>query len=125
MTRIAHDTAPTRYVESGGIRFAYRGGEGMGALLAWVAELFTRKYERQEDMWLPILSAPTPTSQAAGHAFVEGITARVDRDVPVSDQSIPLRAPRSRRTAPPRTPVTPASRASGFRSWSSTAAPTS
>ena len=24
MTRIAHDTAPTRYVESGGIRFAYR-----------------------------------------------------------------------------------------------------
>jgi len=42
-----------------------RGGEGVGALPAWVAELFTRKYQRQEDMWLPILFAPTETSQAA------------------------------------------------------------
>jgi pimeloyl-ACP methyl ester carboxylesterase len=33
-----------------------RGGEGVGARPAWVGELFTRKYERQEDMWLPILS---------------------------------------------------------------------
>jgi pimeloyl-ACP methyl ester carboxylesterase len=65
-----------------------RGGEGIGALPAWVAELFTRKYERQEDMWLPILFAPTKTSQAAGLAFVERIIARVDRDVPVSDQSV-------------------------------------
>jgi BioD-like phosphotransacetylase family protein len=29
---------------------------------------FTRKYERQEDMWLPILFAPTDTSQAAERA---------------------------------------------------------
>lgn len=65
-----------------------RGGEGLGALPAWVAELFTRKYERQEDMWLPILFAPTETSQAAGRAYVECITARADRDTPVSDQSI-------------------------------------
>jgi pimeloyl-ACP methyl ester carboxylesterase len=65
-----------------------RGGEGIGALPAWVAELFTRKYERQEDMWLPILFAPTETSQAAGRAYVERIVARADRDVPVSDQSI-------------------------------------
>ena len=65
-----------------------RGGEGIGALPAWVAELFTRKYERQEDMWLPILFAPTQTSQAAGRAYVERITARTDRDAPVSDQSI-------------------------------------
>ena len=43
-----------------------RGGEGLGALPAWVAELFTRKYEQQEDMWLPILFAPTQASQAAG-----------------------------------------------------------
>jgi pimeloyl-ACP methyl ester carboxylesterase len=64
-----------------------RGGEGIGALPAWVAELFTRKYERQEDMWLPILFAPTPASQAAGRAYVERITARADRDAPVSDQS--------------------------------------
>jgi len=65
-----------------------RGGEGIGARPAWVADLFTRKYERQEDMWLPILFAPTETSQAAGRAYVERITARADRDAPVSDQSI-------------------------------------
>ena len=65
-----------------------RGGEGIGALPAWVGELFTRKHERQEDMWLPILFAPTQTSQAAGRAYVERITARTDRDAPVSDQSI-------------------------------------
>src|SRR6204780_5133415 len=65
-----------------------RGGEGVGALPAWVAELFTRKYERQEDMWLPILFAPTQTSRAAGRAYVERIVARRDRDAPLSDQSI-------------------------------------
>jgi pimeloyl-ACP methyl ester carboxylesterase len=65
-----------------------RGGEGVGVLPPWVAELFTRKYERQEDMWLPILFAPTETSQAAGRAYIERITARADRDTPVSDQSI-------------------------------------
>jgi pimeloyl-ACP methyl ester carboxylesterase len=65
-----------------------RGGEGLGALPAWVAELFTRKYERQEDMWLPILFAPTPASQAAGRAYIERIVARADRDAAVSDQSI-------------------------------------
>ena len=65
-----------------------RGGEGIGALPAWVAELFTRKYERQEDMWLPILFSPTQTSQAAGRAYIERIVARADRDAPVSDQSI-------------------------------------
>jgi pimeloyl-ACP methyl ester carboxylesterase len=65
-----------------------RGGEGIGALPAWVAELFTRRYQRQEDMWLPILFAPTQTSQAAGRAYIQRIVARPDRDAPVSDQSI-------------------------------------
>jgi pimeloyl-ACP methyl ester carboxylesterase len=65
-----------------------RGGEGIGALPAWVAELFTRKYERQEDMWLAILFAPTDTSKAAGRAYVERILGRPDRDTSVSDQSI-------------------------------------
>ena len=65
-----------------------RGGEGIGASPARVAELFTRKYQRQEDMWLPILFAPTETSQAAGRAFVERIVARAGRDAPISDQSI-------------------------------------
>ena len=65
-----------------------RGGEGIGASPAWVAELFARKYEQQEDMWLPILFAPSPASQAAGRAFIERILARTDRDAPVSDQSV-------------------------------------
>jgi pimeloyl-ACP methyl ester carboxylesterase len=65
-----------------------RGGEGLGALPAWVAELFTRKYEQQEDMWLPILFAPTQASQAAGRAFIKRILARADRDAPVTGQSI-------------------------------------
>jgi pimeloyl-ACP methyl ester carboxylesterase len=65
-----------------------RGGEGIGARPVWVGELFTRKYERQEDMWLPILFAPTGTSQAAGRAYIERIVARADRDTPVSGQSI-------------------------------------
>jgi pimeloyl-ACP methyl ester carboxylesterase len=65
-----------------------RGGEGVGAVPAWVADLFTRKYERQEDMWLPILFAPTETSQAAGRRYVERILTRADRDAPVSDHSI-------------------------------------
>jgi pimeloyl-ACP methyl ester carboxylesterase len=65
-----------------------RGGEGIGALPAWVADLFTRTYQRQEDMWLPILFAPTQTSQAAGRAYIQRIVARPDRDAPVSDQSI-------------------------------------
>ena len=65
-----------------------RGGEGIGALPAWVADLFTRTYQRQEDMWLPILFAPTQTSQAAGRAYIERIVARADRDAPVSEQSI-------------------------------------
>src|SRR5580693_5137098 len=65
-----------------------RGGEGIGARPAWVTELFTRKYERQEDMWLPILFAPSPASQAAGRAFIKRILARADRDAPVTGQSI-------------------------------------
>jgi pimeloyl-ACP methyl ester carboxylesterase len=65
-----------------------RGGEGIGARPDWVGKLFARKYQRQEDMWLPILFAPTRTSQAAGRGYIERIVARADRDTPVSDQSI-------------------------------------
>jgi pimeloyl-ACP methyl ester carboxylesterase len=65
-----------------------RGGEGIGALPASVGELFTRKYEQQEDMWLPILFAPTQASQAAGRAYIDRILGRADRDTPVSQQSI-------------------------------------
>jgi pimeloyl-ACP methyl ester carboxylesterase len=65
-----------------------RGGVDVGYLPDWVAELFTRKYERQEDMWVPILFGASEAAQAAGWAYVERIVARPDRDTPVSDQSI-------------------------------------
>ncbi len=65
-----------------------RGGVDVGNTPAWVSELFTRKYERQEDMWLPILFGTSEAAQAAGRAYVERIVARKDRDAPLSDQSI-------------------------------------
>jgi pimeloyl-ACP methyl ester carboxylesterase len=65
-----------------------RGGQRIGQLPGRVAELFTKKYDRQEDMWLPILFAPTDTSQKAGRDFIGRIIARADRDSPQSEQSI-------------------------------------
>jgi pimeloyl-ACP methyl ester carboxylesterase len=65
-----------------------RGGVDIGNTPAWVAELFTRKYERQEDMWLPILFGTSEAAQEAGRAYVERIVARTDRDSPFSDQSV-------------------------------------
>ena len=84
-----------------------RGGENIGELPGWVSELFTRKYEQQEDMWLPILFAPTDTSQAAGRAYVKRITARADRDVWPSEQSIQAQGAALPPTARPRTRPTP------------------
>ena len=57
-----------------------RGGVGIGETPAETAKLFTVKLPRQEDMWLPILFAPTETSQRLGRAYVERIVARKDRD---------------------------------------------
>ncbi|MFJ2397311.1 alpha/beta fold hydrolase [Streptomyces sp. NPDC087843] len=57
-----------------------RGGVGIGETPAQTAALFTVKLPRQEDMWLPVLFAPTETSQQAGRAYVERIVARKDRD---------------------------------------------
>jgi pimeloyl-ACP methyl ester carboxylesterase len=67
---------------------APRGGVDVGYLPDRVAELFTRKYDRQEDMWVPILFGASEAAQAAGWAYVERIVARTDRDAAVSDQSI-------------------------------------
>ena len=57
-----------------------RGGVGIGELPAQTAALFTVKLPRQEDMWLPVLFAPTATSQKLGREYVERIVARKDRD---------------------------------------------
>jgi pimeloyl-ACP methyl ester carboxylesterase len=64
-----------------------RGGDRVGQLPPETAALFSRTYQRQEDMWLPILFSPTDTSQKAGQAYVERIVARADRDTPVSEQA--------------------------------------
>jgi pimeloyl-ACP methyl ester carboxylesterase len=64
-----------------------RGGAGIGELPADTAALFTVKLPRQADMWLPILFAPTDTSQKLGREYVERIVAREDRDAsPFGDQ---------------------------------------
>jgi pimeloyl-ACP methyl ester carboxylesterase len=57
-----------------------RGGVGIGETPPQTAALFTVKLPRQEDMWLPVLFAPTETSQKLGREYVERIVARKDRD---------------------------------------------
>jgi pimeloyl-ACP methyl ester carboxylesterase len=57
-----------------------RGGVGIGETPPKTAALFGVKLPRQEDMWLPILFAPTETSQKLGREYVERIVARKDRD---------------------------------------------
>jgi pimeloyl-ACP methyl ester carboxylesterase len=61
-----------------------RGGEGMSAQKPTTAALFAKTYERQDEMWLPIMFSPSEQSQAAGRAYLERIRARPDRDPPVS-----------------------------------------
>jgi pimeloyl-ACP methyl ester carboxylesterase len=57
-----------------------RGGVGIGETPPEIGALFGVKLPRQEDMWLPILFAPTETSQQLGRDYVERILARKDRD---------------------------------------------
>ena len=64
-----------------------RGGEGMAGLKSSTAELFAKQYERQDEMWLPIMFAPSETSQAAARAYLERIRRRPDRDAPVSTEA--------------------------------------
>jgi pimeloyl-ACP methyl ester carboxylesterase len=64
------------------------GGEGMENMLPSTLELFTKTYERQDEMWLPIMFAPSEASQAAGWRWLERIRERqADRDVPVSEET--------------------------------------
>ena len=65
-----------------------RGGEGMSAQKPATAELFARTYERQDEMWLPIMFSPSDRSQAAGRAYLDRIRARADRDQPVSPETL-------------------------------------
>jgi pimeloyl-ACP methyl ester carboxylesterase len=65
-----------------------RGGEGIGETPPETRALFFKTYEHQEEMWLPILFAPSESSQAAGRAFLERIMARKDRDAGVSTETV-------------------------------------
>ena len=65
-----------------------RGGERIGQTPPQTAALFGMTYPRQQDMWLPILFAPTDTSQKLGRDYVDRIVARKDRDEPFSEQSV-------------------------------------
>jgi pimeloyl-ACP methyl ester carboxylesterase len=67
---------------------APRGGDGVGQLPPETEALFFKKYEHQEEMWLPILFSPSETSQAAGRAYVARIMTRPDRDEDVSMESV-------------------------------------
>ncbi|MFC3654081.1 alpha/beta fold hydrolase [Dyella humi] len=71
---------------------APRGGEGLGELPPDIEALFFKKYEHQEEMWLPILFTPSEASQAAGHAYLARITARKDQDVEVSMETVQAQA---------------------------------
>jgi pimeloyl-ACP methyl ester carboxylesterase len=71
---------------------APRGGEGVGVLPPETEALFFKTYEHQGEMWLPILFSPSEASQAAGRAYLARIMARLDRDAPVSMDSVKAQA---------------------------------
>lgn len=64
-----------------------RGGEGMQQMKPSTAELFAKTYERQDEMWIPIMFGPSPTSREAGWAYIERIRRREQRDAPVSTET--------------------------------------
>jgi pimeloyl-ACP methyl ester carboxylesterase len=64
-----------------------RGGEGMAQGKPSTAELFAKTYERQDEMWIPIMFSPSAKSAAAGWKWLERIRARADRDAPVSAET--------------------------------------
>lgn len=64
-----------------------RGGEGMASLSDYAIELFTKKYEPQDLMWLPIFFGESEEAQSAGRMFLERIRARMDRDAPVTEEA--------------------------------------
>jgi pimeloyl-ACP methyl ester carboxylesterase len=67
---------------------APRGGVGLGEMPPETQALFFKKYEHQEEMWLPILFSPSEASQAAGRAYLARMMARKDRDAEVSMETV-------------------------------------
>lgn len=71
---------------------APRGGVGLGSMPPETRALFFQTYEHQEEMWLPILFAPSESSQAAGRAYLARMMARKDRDATVSMETVQAQA---------------------------------
>jgi pimeloyl-ACP methyl ester carboxylesterase len=69
-----------------------RGGVGIGEMPPETQALFFKKYEHQEEMWLPILFTPSEASQAAGRAYLTRMMARKDRDAEVSMTTVQAQA---------------------------------
>jgi len=67
-----------------------RGGEGMATLTPEAQEIFGRKYDVPEELWLKVHFTPSTASQAAGRRFLERFRARVkDRDPDVNETVAP------------------------------------
>jgi pimeloyl-ACP methyl ester carboxylesterase len=71
---------------------APRGGVGLGEMPPETQALFFKKYDHQEEMWLPILFSPSEASQSAGRAYLKRMMARKDRDAEVSMETVQAQA---------------------------------
>ena len=167
MATFTHDTAPTRYVQGGGTRFAYRrfGSSGRPPLVFFqhfmgtlddhdpaLSDAFAvdREVILFDNAGVASSSGTVPdtieamaddaitftdalgldTIDVVGHSMGGLVTQEValaspDRDVPVSDQSIAAQGAALAAYGAAKDPSYAPLRASGFRSWSSTAATTS
>ena len=66
-----------------------RGGDGMAQLAPQTAPLFSKVYDPQDLIWLPIFFSPSDAGQEAGRRYLERIRARPeDRDVRVSAATV-------------------------------------
>ncbi|MFA6083568.1 alpha/beta fold hydrolase [Mucilaginibacter sp.] len=63
-----------------------RGGEGMAVYKTSTLAMFDKKYAHPDEIFLETLFDPSPTSQAAGRAFLERIRARKIKEPAVSDE---------------------------------------
>jgi pimeloyl-ACP methyl ester carboxylesterase len=59
----------------------------MARLSDYATELFTKAYDPQDLMWLPIFFGRSDAAQAAGRMFLERIREREDRDLPVTPEA--------------------------------------
>lgn len=64
-----------------------RGGVDMVRMSDYALSLFTVPFEPEDEMWVPIQFSLSESGLAAGHAYLDRIRARADRDKPVSGET--------------------------------------